>query len=121
LPSDQQPRLSEVLEAIEPLRERGQTAGPDIRLIAYSPAPLATASRFHPKLLALLERRQLRVPSLAERQEDVSEIALFFLRQHARRIGAVVESISERSMKRLRRYRWPGDVSELQRLIGRAG
>jgi serine/threonine-protein kinase len=60
------------------------------------------------------------VPSLAERQEDVSEIALFFLRQHARRIGAVVETISERSMKRLRRYRWPGDVSELQSLIERA-
>ena len=68
---------------------------PDVRFIAYSSAPLAATSGFHPKLLALLERRQLRVPSLAERPEDVAEIALFFLRQHARRIGAVVETISE--------------------------
>jgi DNA-binding NtrC family response regulator len=120
LASDEQARLAEVLEAIDASRERGETAVPDVRLIAYSPAPLATASGFHPKLLALLERRQLRVPSLAERQEDVSEIALFFLRQHARRVGAVVETISERSMKRLRKYRWPGDVSELQNLIERA-
>ena len=70
--------------------------------------------------LTLLERRQLRVPALAERPEDVSEIALFFLRQHARRIGAVVETISEQSLKRLRKYRWPGDVGELQSLIERA-
>ena len=93
---------------------------PDVRFIAYTSAPLATPSGFHPKLLALLERRQLRVPSLAERPEDVPELALFFLRQHARRIGAVVETISEQSMKRLRKYRWPGDVRELQSLIERA-
>ena len=115
-----QGRLAEVLDAIETSRERGETAASDVRFIAFTSASLATASGFHPKLLALLERRQLRVPSLAERQEDVSEIALFFLRQHARRVGAVVETISERSMKRLRKYRWPGDVSELQSLIERA-
>ena len=91
-----------------------------MRIIAYTSAPLASTSGFHPKLQALLERRQLRVPSLAERADDVAEIALFFLRQHARRIGAVVETISEQSMKRLRKYRWPGDVGELHSLIERA-
>ncbi len=93
---------------------------PDVRFIAFTSAPLAGTSGFHPKLLALLERRRLRVPSLAERPEDVPEMALFFLRQHAQRIGAVVETISETSMKRLRKYRWPGDVTELQNLIERA-
>jgi eukaryotic-like serine/threonine-protein kinase len=120
LAGEVQGRLAEILEAMEASRERGDRTASDIRFIASSSAPLATATGFHPKLLALLERRQLRVPSLAERQEDVSEIALFFLRQHARRVGAVVETISERSMKRLRKYRWPGDVSELQSLIERA-
>jgi DNA-binding NtrC family response regulator len=120
LAGEVQERLAEVLDVLEALRESGEATASDVRFIAFSSAPLATASGFHPKLLALLERRQLRVPSLAERQEDVAEIALFFLRQHARRIGAVVETISERSMKRLRRYRWPGDVSELQSLIERA-
>ena len=60
----------------------------NIRFIVYTALPLAPASGFHPKLLSLIERRQVRVPSLAERPEDVEEIALFFLRQHARRIGA---------------------------------
>jgi DNA-binding NtrC family response regulator len=120
LSGEAQERLAEVLHVLEDLHERGDATASDVRFIAFSSAPLATAAGFHPKLLALLERRQLRVPSLAERQEDVSEIALFFLRQHARRIGAVVETISDRSMKRLRKYRWPGDVSELQSLIERS-
>jgi DNA-binding NtrC family response regulator len=120
LGGDLQGRLAEVLEGIETARERGQPAVPDVRVIASSSAPLAAASGFHPKLLALVERRQVRVPSLAERIDDVPEIALFFLRQHARRIGAVVETISEQSMKRLRKYRWPGDAGELQSLIERA-
>ena len=120
LAADVQGQLAEVFENVEASRERGQSPIPDVRFIAYTSAPLTEGSGFHPKLLALLERRQLRVPSLAERPEDVSELALFFLRQHARRIGAVVEVISEQSMKRLRRYRWPGDVSELQSVIERA-
>jgi DNA-binding NtrC family response regulator len=120
LPGNLQGRLADVLERVEAARERGEPAVPDVRVIAYSSAPLACASGFHPKLLALLERKQLRVPALAERPDDVAAIALFFLRQHARRIGAVVETISEHSMKRLRRYRWPGDVGELQSVIERA-
>ena len=120
LSADLQGRLADVLEKAEASRERGEPAVPDVRVIAFSSAPLAGTSGFHPKLLALLERRRLRVPSLAERPEDVPEMALFFLRQHAQRIGAVVETISETSMKRLRRYRWPGDVTELQNLIERA-
>ena len=120
LPTDLQARLAEVLERAETSRERGEPVTPDVRVIAYSSAPLTATSGFHVKLLSLLERRQLRLPSLAERPDDVAEIALFFLRQHSRRIGAVVETISEPSMKRLRKYRWPGDVGELQRLIERA-
>ncbi len=120
LSGDVQERLADVLHVLERPRERGGAMASDVRFIVSSSSPLATTGGFHPKLLALLEWRQLRVPSLAERQDDVAEIALFFLRQHARRIGAVVESISERSMKRLRRYRWPGDVGELQSLIERA-
>ena len=115
-----QERLAGVLESVEASRERGDPAVPDVRFIVYTSLPLEKASGFDPKLLSVLERRQLRVPSLAERPEDVAGIALFFLRRHARRIGAVVETISEQSVKRLRKYRWPGDVRELQSLIERS-
>jgi DNA-binding NtrC family response regulator len=117
---DLQERLAAVIASIDGARERASAPEPDVRFIAYTSAPLIAASGFHPKLLSLVERRQLRVPSLAERPEDVTEIALFFLRQHGQRVGAVVEAISDQSMKRLRKYRWPGDVDELQSVIERA-
>jgi DNA-binding NtrC family response regulator len=120
LPGDLQERLADVLQRAESSRERGEPPVPDVRFIAYTSSPLNTASGFHPKLLGLLDRRQLRVPSLAERPEDIPEIALFFVRQHARRIGAVVEAISEESIKRLCKYRWPGDVGELKSVLERS-
>jgi serine/threonine-protein kinase len=93
---------------------------PDVRFLAQSSAPLAEAGGFHPRLRAVLERTQLRLPALAERSDDVPELAEFFVRQRAQRIGALVETIAHDSMKRLRRYRWPGDVAELQSLLERA-
>ena len=120
LPPDLQKRLADLVARIEAARERGEPATPDVQVIAQTSAALRADSGFEPRLLALLERRQLRVPGLAERGDDVPELALHFVRQYGRQVGAVVESISEESMKRLRKYRWPGDVKEMQALLERA-
>ena len=108
-----------MLEAAVADRERGATPRPDTRVVASCSAPLEAAT-LEPKLLAALERRQLRVPSLAERAEDVPELARYFVRQYAQRVGSVVEGLSESSLERLARYRWPGGVRELQSLLERA-
>jgi DNA-binding NtrC family response regulator len=107
LPVEMQERLAETI-AVETRW--------DVRLIVYSSAP----SEFQRKLLVRLDGRQLRVPSLAERGDDIPELAQFFVHQHARRVGSVVQGIADESMKRLRRYRWPGGVQELQSLLERA-
>ncbi|HTP31739.1 MAG TPA: protein kinase [Candidatus Acidoferrales bacterium] len=107
LPADTQERLTGIIAG------EGKW---DVRLIAYSSAP----GGFHPKLSFQLESRQLRVPSLAERSDDIPELARFFVQQNAHRVGSVVQGIGEESMKRLRRYRWPGGVQELQSLMERA-
>jgi len=120
LPSEVQEALVTVLNAAQAARDRGAEAQPDVRVIASTSAPLSAAGGFHTKLLALLEGRQLRVPSLAERSDDVPDLAMFFVRQHARRIGSVVETIGAASLNRLRKYRWPGDLGELQSLMERA-
>jgi PAS domain S-box-containing protein len=120
LPPAIQEHVAQVLERVEALRDAGAPADPDIHFIAGTSAQPDVSSGFHPKLLLLLERRQLRVPPLVERRDDIPDIARFFLSQHARRIGAVVEGISESSMKRLSQYRWPGNVSELQSVVERS-
>jgi DNA-binding NtrC family response regulator len=120
LPFQTQARLADVLEASESAREAGRTTGHDVRFVAFSSAPLAAGGACHDRLRAALERRQLRIPGLAERADDVPELAQFFVSQHARRIGALVESIGHESLKRLKRYHWPGDVAELQGLLERS-
>ena len=111
LPAEIQERLAAVL---------ADGTGWNVRLIAYSSAPSVGRGEFHPKLLARLEARQLRVPSLAERSEDIPELASYYVQQHARRVGSVVQEIGEESMNRLRKYRWPGGIEELQSLVERA-
>ncbi len=44
----------------------------------------------------------------------------FYVTQHARRLGAVVDRISDESLKRMRAYRWPGNVRELESVLERA-
>ncbi|MBL8228708.1 MAG: protein kinase [Bryobacterales bacterium] len=120
LPAELQERLAGVLDQVAAPRENGDSAELDVRFIAYCSAPLLHSAGFHSKLLARLEPRQLRVPPLAERSGDIPELARFFVSQHARRIGSVVQGIAEESLRRLSKYRWPGDVQELQSLLERA-
>jgi DNA-binding NtrC family response regulator len=117
LPLEVQDRLAGVVAGMAENRENRGSSVPDVRMIASCSASL---SDFQPKLLSYLELGQVRVPSLTERSEDIPELAQFFVKQHARRIGSIVEGITDESLKRLRRYRWPGGVHELRNLMERA-
>ena len=120
MPADLQERLATVLEAAARQRERGEPASPDVGVLASTSGPLSSEGGFHPALLARLEPRQLRVPALAERADDIPDLARFFVAQHARRLGAVVERVSDESLRRMRAYRWPGNVRELESVLERA-
>ncbi len=120
LPPELQVRLSELLEAASRARAAGGAQAPEARVIASTSAPTSVEAGLRPRLLAALEVGTLRVPSLAERAEDIPELARFFVGQHARRAGAVVERISEESERRLRAYRWPGNLRELESVLERA-
>jgi DNA-binding NtrC family response regulator len=120
MPPALQERLAAVFDAGARQLEGGLPASPDVRVVASTSGPLSAESGFHPALLARLEPRQLRVPALAERAEDIPDLAQFFVTQHARRLGAVVERVSDESLKRMRAYRWPGNVRELESVLERA-
>ena len=120
LPPELQVRLSELLEAASRARAAGGAPVPEARVIASTSAPTSVESGLRPRLLAALEVGTVRVPSLAERAEDIPELARFFVGQHARRAGAVVERLSDESERRLRAYRWPGNLRELESVLERA-
>jgi DNA-binding NtrC family response regulator len=120
MPAPLQERLALLFEAASRQQERGEPASPDVRVVASTSAPLSPEAGLQSALLAPLASRQLRVPALAERAEDIPALARFFVDQHARRVGAVVERISEESLKRMQAYGWPGNVRELESVLERA-
>jgi len=115
-----QVRLAELLESAAAARAGGAAADPDVRVIASTTVATSVESGLRPRLLAALETGAVRVPALGERAEDVPELARFFLDRHARRAGAVVERLSDDSERRLRAYRWPGNLRELESVIERS-
>ncbi len=117
LPLDAQQQLARVLES----QRSGEN--PDARMIISNTSSLDDDLQnglLEPDLHRCLAGRQHRVPTLAERREDIPKIAEYFYRQHAQLLGKIIDGISEDSLDRLRKYRWPGNVKELRSVIERA-
>lgn len=116
-PEDQQ----ELLSALE--SEEDSSNG-RARLIASNSRDLTGSDPggggLDPDLAKYLGRNQLRIPSLAERREDIAELASHFLRHEAARQGKPVEGVAAESLQRLEEYSWPGNVRELRSVIEKA-
>ena len=62
----------------------------------------------------------IRVPTLAERPEDVPVLATHFAGKLARRRGRRPPTFSPEAVEELKRRPWPGNVRELQNVVERA-
>jgi DNA-binding NtrC family response regulator len=60
------------------------------------------------------------MPPLREREEDIIELAKYFVELYARKYGRLGLELSRKDMGMLMRYAWPGNVRELQNVIERA-
>ncbi len=101
----------------------GRTRRADFRLVAATHRDLpelVREGRFREDLFYRLHVIALRLPSLAERREDVPLLAEHFVRRHCARNGRPPMGISREAMERLRAYDWPGNVRELENAIERA-
>ena len=95
----------------------------DVRIIAYGARDLSERvqeGQFDHRVVNLLSRHQLSVPSLAERREDIPAIAMRVVQDQARALGRIVDGIAEPSMRRLEEYSWPGNIRELRNVLERA-
>jgi DNA-binding NtrC family response regulator len=57
---------------------------------------------------------------LREREADIGRLAEHFLAQTCQRHGKNPLSFSPRSLERLQRYNWPGNIRELENVVERA-
>jgi two-component system, NtrC family, nitrogen regulation response regulator NtrX len=99
-----------------------RTIGTDVRIVAATNRDLPTMIRngaFREDLYFRLAVVPLRVPSLAERPEDIPILVRHFVERLARSRGRRPIPFEPEALQRLARRRWPGNVRELQNVVER--
>ncbi|HVH10763.1 MAG TPA: sigma-54 dependent transcriptional regulator [Gemmatimonadales bacterium] len=94
----------------------------DVRLIAATNRDLKDAikqGRFREDLYYRLAVVPIRLPTLAERGDDLLLLTAFFIRQFAERYGKQLRAITDRALDLLRGHAWVGNVRELRNVIER--
>lgn len=94
----------------------------DVRVIAATNRGLPRMVRegkFREDLYYRLNVIKIELPPLRERPEDIPLLALHFCEKYARP-GAGPKRIAPEAMEVLLRYRWPGNIRELENVIERA-
>jgi len=95
----------------------------DVRVVAATNRDLremATKKLFREDLFFRLSMLEIKLPTLAERKEDLPLLQKFFLDQFAIQLGRSVKGLTRRAQSVLSRYFWPGNIRELQNVIGHA-
>ncbi|RFB80261.1 nitrogen assimilation response regulator NtrX [Methylovirgula sp. 4M-Z18] len=94
----------------------------DVRIISSSSRDLAemiTEGTFREDLFHRLSVVPIRVPSLAERREDVPVLIDFFMEQFALTSGMARRVIAEDAMAVLQSHDWPGNIRQLRNNVER--
>jgi len=95
----------------------------DIRIIAATNQDLSkmvAESRFREDLFYRINVIPIHLPPLRDRKEDIPLLADHFLARYRDQMGKRVTGISGEALSLLERYRWPGNIRELENVIERA-
>jgi DNA-binding NtrC family response regulator len=95
----------------------------DVRVVAATNRDLQEMSRqgkFREDLYFRLSAVELKVPSLAQRPEDLPLLERHFLKAFAAQYNKAVSGLTRRAQTVLARYPWPGNIRELQNVIEHA-
>lgn len=100
-----------------------ETLAVDVRVVSASDHDLhrsVETGEFREDLFYRLNVITLRVPSLRQRREDVPALAMHFLQQYSRRNRKAIRGFSDRALRVLLNYEWPGNVRQLEHCVERA-
>lgn len=123
MPKDTQGRVLRVLTDQTFSRVGGQTrVQVDVRLLSSTSKnmeALVEAGQFREDLYHRLNVVPLKVPSLAERREDIPALIDYFMQRYTQTSGLPARSIAPDAMAVLQAHRWPGNVRELRNNVER--
>jgi two-component system nitrogen regulation response regulator GlnG len=122
MPMEAQTRLLRVLQQSEYTTVGGRTPiKTNVRIIAATNKDLRiaiTQGLFREDLFFRLNVVPLRLPPLRERTEDIADLACHFFARAAAE-GLPMKHVDNGALERMKRYRWPGNIRELENLIRR--
>lgn len=119
-----QAKLLRVLQENEIIRVGGtEPIALNVRIIAATNVNLEKAimhQSFREDLYYRINRLPIFIPSLEERLSDLPELAEHIIQKLNEDYGRKVRAMDERAMGYMRNYDWPGNIRELENVIGRA-
>ena len=124
LPLTAQSRLLRVLQNHE-IQRVGSPAPRrvDVRVIAATNRDLRSMvneGTFRKDLYYRLAMIEVKLPGLAERREDLPLLERYFLEKFAAEYRKPLSGMTRRAQTRLANYTWPGNIRELENVIGNA-
>src|ERR1035438_3348445 len=124
MPLTTQTKLLRVIENREYQRVGSPVARKtDVRIVAATNRDLrklASQGAFREDLYYRLSMIEIRLPSLAERPEDLPLLERYFLERLAKEYAKPIPRLTRRAEAVLARYSWPGNVRELENVLGHA-
>jgi two-component system response regulator HydG len=94
----------------------------DVRVICATNAPIYDAVKnglFRQDLFYRIKTIEIRLPPLRERTEDIAALVAHYMDVYTKRYNKKPE-VDERLLTDLAKYKWPGNIRELQHAIERA-
>lgn len=124
MPMDFQEKILRVIEYQKFERVAGtDTISVDVRVVAATNADLESMMKegtFRPDLYDRLSFKELRLPPLRERSEDVPLLVEYFRNQLAEEIPWVAQrTFTDEAVQALQNHAWPGNVRQLKNVVER--
>ena len=94
----------------------------DLRVICATNRDLGRRvqeGKFREDLYWRLKVVPLELPTLRDRREDIRDLAQHFLARTAAEHGRPAQKLSDGALQLLERYRWPGNIRELENIMAR--
>ena len=118
-----QVKLLRVLQEKEFQRVGGEeTIKGDFRVVAATNKDLKEMvdnQEFREDLYYRLNVIPIHIPPLRDRKEDISLLIDYFIGKYSSQMGKAKMIINEKALNKMIKYKWPGNIRELQNIIER--
>jgi DNA-binding NtrC family response regulator len=79
---------------------------------------MVRAKEFREDLFYRVSTFEIKIPPLADRKEDISLLCRHFVEHFAKQMDKEIRGLTRRAQSMLSRHSWPGNIRELENVVG---